>query len=139
DILPFIPFDIGRTMDLLHRHHFIIRYEVGGKAYGFIPTFITHQRPHNNEAKSVIPEPPPEAHQYACGNPDIPDMPYEDVSQEGKGVLEQERVYGNGEWEREPEAAVAAETTAPLEPEPEPLTDPSATAHHALTVINTQG
>ncbi|HWZ45123.1 MAG TPA: hypothetical protein VNW97_16730 [Candidatus Saccharimonadales bacterium] len=39
DILPFVDYDLGATMELLAQHEFIRRYEVGGKWYGQVPTW----------------------------------------------------------------------------------------------------
>lgn len=41
----------------LHDHGFILRYSVDGRRYIQIVKFSDHQRPHSNEAKSVIPPP----------------------------------------------------------------------------------
>jgi len=145
DILPFVPFSIGQTMNLLHQHKFIFRYEVNGRVYGFIPTFVTHQRPNNKEVQSIIPEPPAAQLQQFLSTPLDPEKGTLDLDKaslfpdqgEQKGTdIGNRNINGNGEREQ---AAAAAPEAAPVEPEPEPLTDPSATAHHALTVINTQG
>lgn len=44
DILPFIEFDMCKTLDLLCSNNFIIKYEVENAVYGFIPSFLDHQR-----------------------------------------------------------------------------------------------
>lgn len=44
DILPFMAFDIARTLELLREHGFIVKYEVEGQCYGNIPTYRKHQR-----------------------------------------------------------------------------------------------
>jgi hypothetical protein len=44
DILPFIPFDIDRTLSILIDNSFIDKYTVEGKDYGRIPSFNEHQR-----------------------------------------------------------------------------------------------
>jgi hypothetical protein len=43
DVLPFIEYDIDRTMHLLADAGFIQRYEVQGKVYGHIPSWLDHQ------------------------------------------------------------------------------------------------
>lgn len=44
DILPFVPFEMEQTLDLLRTHGFVQPYRVGGKAYGWIPSWKKHQR-----------------------------------------------------------------------------------------------
>lgn len=50
DILPFIDFDISKTLDILASHGFIQRYEVEGEQYGQVIAFETHQRITGKEA-----------------------------------------------------------------------------------------
>ena len=58
DILPFVEFEMAYTLELLQSSGFIKRYEVGGRSYGYIPTWREHQKPHHQEAPSRIPSPP---------------------------------------------------------------------------------
>lgn len=60
DCLPYDPVDMGRILTVLQSEPdpYIIGYEVDGKRYGYIPTFLDHQRPKCDEAESVIPPPP---------------------------------------------------------------------------------
>ncbi len=44
DILPFIPFDMDKTLSILIDEKFVKIYEVDGEKYGRIPTFNDHQR-----------------------------------------------------------------------------------------------
>lgn len=44
DILPFLPFDMEDTLALLVSAGFVKRYESGGRQYGIIESFPTHQR-----------------------------------------------------------------------------------------------
>ncbi|HSW38200.1 MAG TPA: hypothetical protein VLL97_01760, partial [Acidobacteriota bacterium] len=60
DILPFVDYDIAKTLDLLCRHRFIRPYEVDGKLYGLIPTFTQHQRITGKEAQTANRFPDPE-------------------------------------------------------------------------------
>lgn len=57
DVLPYDDVDFDDVMSVLHQNGFVEKYEVGGEAYGHIPTFLKHQRPNNKESKSTIPSP----------------------------------------------------------------------------------
>lgn len=57
-ILPFDTVDFGAVLDALELHGFIRSYDVAGKRYGWIPQFLTWQKPHPREAKSRLPPPP---------------------------------------------------------------------------------
>lgn len=57
DILPWDDCDFGKVLDCLERAGFVVRYEIGGKPYGHIPTFLTHQHVPPKEAASKIPMP----------------------------------------------------------------------------------
>lgn len=58
DILPFDDCDFSLVLDALHAGGFIQKYEAGGKWYGCVPTFHSHQTVNHREAESKIPEPP---------------------------------------------------------------------------------
>ncbi len=60
DVLPFVDYDLGATMELLAEHDFIRKYEVGGRWYGHVPTWSEHQCPNVREPASKIPAPAPE-------------------------------------------------------------------------------
>jgi hypothetical protein len=60
ELFPYDDFDVDALLDELAGHGFITRYEAQGKRYIQIVTFLSHQRPHNNETQSEIP-PCPEA------------------------------------------------------------------------------
>lgn len=59
-ILPFLDFDLAETLEILRDGGFIVRFESGGKIYGFIPTFGKHQRITGKEAQEPprFPDPP---------------------------------------------------------------------------------
>ena len=57
DILPYDDIDFALVLDALLGAGFIRQYERGGELYGYIPTFLTHQRPNKREAASTIPDP----------------------------------------------------------------------------------
>ena len=50
DILPFLDFDMDKTLTTLEHAKFLIRYAVGEKLYGMIPSFPNHQRFTGKEA-----------------------------------------------------------------------------------------
>ena len=51
DILPFLPFEMSDTLDILEQHGYLKRYTVNGEVYGFVPTFTEHQRIGGKEAQ----------------------------------------------------------------------------------------
>ncbi len=55
EIFPCDNFDVNQLLDELASHKHITRYEVGGQHFIQINKFSDHQRPHTNEAQSVIP------------------------------------------------------------------------------------
>ena len=58
EVFPYdLDVDVSAAMTRLAAKGFVLRYEVGGKRYGLIPTFAQHQRPHPKEMESVIPAP----------------------------------------------------------------------------------
>ena len=60
DILPFLEFDIAKTLQILASAKFVRQYEVAGKVYGVIDSFAEHQRVGGKEAQepAKYPEPP---------------------------------------------------------------------------------
>ena len=58
ELLPFDSEDVVALLDELEKHGLIRRYEVGGNAYLWIPTFARHQNPHVNERLSTLPAHP---------------------------------------------------------------------------------
>lgn len=48
--------DVNPMLDWLHEHNFIVRYEASGNKYIQVCKFLEHQKPHQNEKESVIPE-----------------------------------------------------------------------------------
>lgn len=58
DILPYDEVDIRDVLIALSDYRFIEHYEVDGKSYGHIPSFLNHQVINQREAQSKIPEPP---------------------------------------------------------------------------------
>ena len=56
-LLPYDEIDFSRVMDALWTRGFIEKYEVSGRVYGLIPSFLQHQVVNNREAASILPEP----------------------------------------------------------------------------------
>lgn len=56
-ILPYDKVDMGVVLDSLAAYLFIVRYEIGGKSYGIIPTFAQWQTFHHREMPSKDPAP----------------------------------------------------------------------------------
>jgi hypothetical protein len=58
DCLPYDDVDFSRVMDALATRGFIVKYRVGGRDYGVIPSFGEHQVINNREVASKLPPPP---------------------------------------------------------------------------------
>lgn len=59
DVLPYDQdVKFGDILDALAEAGFIVKYEVEGKSYGYIPSWLNHQVIRSDEAKSRIPAPP---------------------------------------------------------------------------------
>lgn len=59
-VFPADDVDCEKLLNELIEVELIRRYEIGGKGYIWIPTFLTHQNPHRNEKQSLIPPHPDE-------------------------------------------------------------------------------
>lgn len=86
DILPFLPFDMAETLELLCDAGFIERYEVDGKEYGLIASFQDHQRIGGKEATEPekYPEPPKKQSEKQLGS-NGEATEHQEGLQEGKG------------------------------------------------------
>lgn len=82
DILPFIPFDMAKTLEILERGKMLHRYCVGGKEYGLVSTFENHQRLSGKEATEGEKYPEPTSEQMVKQSGSVGEIP---ESQEGKG------------------------------------------------------
>lgn len=60
ELLPYDDADVNSLLDELQEHGLIVRYEVDGIRYGYIPKFLSHQKPHPNEKESEFPPCPQE-------------------------------------------------------------------------------
>lgn len=98
DILPFLDFDMGKTLEILESAGFITRYTVGSAEYGAVPTFAEHQRVSGKEASDPAkhPGPPREAKGAKRGStreaPKKQPVALGTGTDNRNGVQEQERV-----------------------------------------------
>ena len=94
DILPFLNFDMTKTLDLLVASGYIRRYSADGGEYGVIPSFAEHQRINGKESQEPekYPEPPEQ-------QPGSTGEATETTGREGKGM------EGNGDVGLAPDAA----------------------------------
>gem|GEM_PF-6875232 len=60
DILPFLNFDMAKTLGILVDAGYIVRYQADGHEYGYVPTFLKHQKLTGKEldAGGRCPKPP---------------------------------------------------------------------------------
>lgn len=58
EVMPYDDVDFSRVLHALTTRGFIIRYRVGDKEFGCVPSFGKHQVINNRESPSEIPEPP---------------------------------------------------------------------------------
>jgi len=82
DILPFLPFDMAKTLDILHGAGMLHRYTVDGKEYGLVDTFEKHQRITGKEATEGEKHPSPTGETTGKQQGNTEEFP---ESQEGKG------------------------------------------------------
>jgi hypothetical protein len=66
-VLPFDDVEFAAVLDVLAEAGFVVRYEVDGESYGFIPSFQKHQTFHRLEKPSEDPPPPVSV----CGTDDL--------------------------------------------------------------------
>lgn len=57
DCLPFDDVDFSRVLDALWSRGFLVKYEVDGRQFGFVPSWDRHQFVNNKERASDLPEP----------------------------------------------------------------------------------
>jgi hypothetical protein len=58
DVLPYDDVDFSKVLEGLRVGGFVVRYEVDGAVYGYIPSWGRHQHINNREAASTLPAPP---------------------------------------------------------------------------------
>ena len=91
DILPFLPFVMAETLQLLLDAGMIVQFESNGRTYGNIPTFSDHQRITGSEKTEDAAYPAPPKH---LGN-----TLDRSIDQEGKGREEEREEEGKGSAE----------------------------------------
>lgn len=57
DVLPHDDLDFSIVLESLEAHGFVVRYEVDGRVYGYIPSWSKHQAINQRESASKIPSP----------------------------------------------------------------------------------
>ncbi len=130
DILPFLEFDIGATMEILARAGFVQLYDSDGERFGVIPTFPDHQRISGSEAKEVSKLPtPPDRRRSELETPakqvgSSPETPAKQVGTlEGNGVRSTEDGVRSNQERTAPAASrrlQEPDSPEPGDPEPEP-------------------
>ena len=130
DILPFVPFDMEKTLQLLTENGFVVPYESRGEHFGHIPTFKDHQRITGKEAESSARYPkPPEKRSRSDGETPGTSPDVRELGREGNGEKEKEAgteggtggtVESCGNCANPPEESKAK--PAPRGENPEPLT-----------------
>lgn len=113
DIMPWDEVDFAVVLEKLREAGFIVRYEIGNKQYGFIPTWREHQLINKKEAESRLPAPPPVNSGESPGN--SPELPGDSEEFTGTTGVEGEWEL-EGELELEGEGNEAAPTGAPPAP-----------------------
>jgi len=61
EILPYINFDMQKTLDILEKGGFFTKHTSGGRDYGYIPKFSKYQYPGKAEKDGPAKYPPPPA------------------------------------------------------------------------------
>ncbi len=108
DLLPFLPFDMAQTLALLESAGQVVRYEVDGREYGYIPSFEEHQRIAGKEAQAPAKYPEPPAEQTGQVRGSTREAPVKHPgAQEGKGREEEREREEEGNGEPAPDASPA--------------------------------
>ena len=100
DILPFLDFDMPRTLALLSRAGFVRQYQAEGKEYGEIPGFEVHQRISGKESQE--PEKHPEPEEYITETTGEEQGKQQGSNREATGIAGREgkgrEKEGKGKW-----------------------------------------
>ena len=113
EVLPYDDVDFSRVLHALATRGFIVKYEVDGKAYGWIPTWRKHQAINNRESPSAIPEPPKETN----NNKSMPTRPSR-VDDACPTPLMHAQAEGEGERERSKEEVPSEPSSTPVDETP---------------------
>lgn len=57
DILPYDTVDFEQILEVMAFYKFIVKYELNGEIYGYIPSWKRHQTINSREAESSLPDP----------------------------------------------------------------------------------
>lgn len=68
DVLPYDRCDFSQVLDALNNAGMVIKYEIDGGLYGYVPSFLNHQAINQREAQSVLPSPTDESIVHTDGN-----------------------------------------------------------------------
>lgn len=71
DCLPYDDLDFSRVLDALTTRGFVVKYASGGRQYGAITTFLSHQNINNRESESEIPSPQSPDSEILTNQPDV--------------------------------------------------------------------
>ena len=100
DILPYDNIEFEQALQALEQFGFIKRYEHGNETYGYIPTWVKHQRINQRESRSQLPS--PFIHPVASVNHDLltdVDLPADmHVHAPAKTVHAHGERKGKGKW-----------------------------------------
>ncbi len=117
DILPFIDFDMSKTLGLLCGAGFVRMYEVEGRQYGEILSFEKHQRITGKESQDPEKHPPPNDEEQGCSPGNAGETPGKQAGrQEGKGREEEGKRKGT---EVPPQCAATSPVALPADDEPQ--------------------
>ena len=73
EILPYVNFDIIKSLDILEKNGFFVKYESKNREYGYIPNFKKYQFPTKNEKNSPAKYPLPQEYTDKSTSVDVPE------------------------------------------------------------------
>jgi len=94
EVLPYIDFDMRKTLDILEREGYFIRFRSGNREYGHIQNFSKYQFPSKNEKDAPAKYPAPPKNNDSGNDSeniteDVPDNDSENITEpEGKRIKE---------------------------------------------------
>jgi len=72
EILPYVNFDITKSLDILEKNSFFVKYKSKNREYGYIPNFTKYQFPTKNEKNSPAKYPLPQEYTGKSTSEDVP-------------------------------------------------------------------